>query len=185
MKEALQKALETLRNKGTILYPTDTVWGLGCDARFPEAVEKIIKLKKRDAGKSFIILLDDVNKLQRYVKEVPEIAWDLIEFTENPLTIIFPAGINLAKNALNEDGSIAIRIVKQGFAHELIKKFGHPIISTSANLSGGKSPAYFNEIEEDVLTGVDYVVNLTEQGTGKPSTILKLGLGGEFTFLRK
>lgn len=185
MKEQLQKAFETLQQGGTILYPTDTIWGVGCDARHAEAVKKILALKHRDARKSFIVLLDEPGKLDYYVKEVPPIAWDLIEYAENPLTIVYPDGRNLAPGVINTDGSVAIRIIKNGFAKELVRKFRYPIVSTSANSSGNSSPSRFSEIEEGVLHGVDYVVNLPDEGTGKPSSIIRLEVSGKFSFLRR
>lgn len=186
MQEAIEQSLQTIRSGGTLLYPTDTVWGIGCDATNAAAVQKIIDLKHRNSEKSFIILLPDSNELGRYVKDVPELAWDLIEFAEKPLTIIYPqATALLAPNCVNADGSIAIRIVKQGFCFELMKKMRKPLVSTSANISGEPSPKSFSEIAEAILSGVDYVVNLPDQGTGQPSSLMKLEVDGRFAFLRK
>lgn len=185
MKEEINKTIEVLQKGGTILYPTDTIWGIGCDAKNEEAVEKVIKIKRRDPHKSFIILLDTPNKLESYIQDVPSVAWDLIEFSERPLTIIFPRAKNLAKNIINEDGSVGIRIVKSGFIHEVIKKFRNPVVSTSANLSGKPSAISFVDIEEDIVNAVDYVCNIPDSGTGEPSTIMKLEVNGQFTFLRK
>ncbi len=187
LRDEVKKALEVLKEGGLILYPTDTIWGIGCDATNAEAVEKVFKLKGRTAGKSLIILLDTVNKLQSYVKEVPEIAYDLIEFAEKPLTIIYSGAKNLAVNAVSEDGSIGIRIVKQEFCVQLLQRFRKPIISTSANLSGEQSPVSFFDISPGIINGVDYVVNLDQNviSNGIPSTIMKLEPGGKFSFLRK
>lgn len=189
MQEEIQKALEVLKSGGTILYPTDTVWGLGCDATNPEAVEKIFKIKKRQEIKSLIVLIDNENKLNRYLKDIPEMAYDLIDNTDKPLTIIYPGAKNLAQNAIDNDGSIGIRIpLNSGlFCVKLIEKFGKPIVSTSANLSGEPTPYSFKEIDERILHEVDYVVNLCQQETTrvKPSSIIKLELNGEFKIIRK
>lgn len=187
LKDEVNKAIEVLKNGGLILYPTDTIWGIGCDATNPEAVEKVFKLKGRAEEKSLIVLLDSENKLQSYIKEVPEIAYDLIEYAENPLTIVYSGAKNLAPNAIAKDGSIGIRIVKHQFCQQLIQRFRKPVISTSANLSGNPSPATFDDIEEAILNGVDYVVNWEqdERKLKKPSTIMKLEPGGLFSFIRK
>lgn len=187
LRDEVNKAFEVLKNGGLILYPTDTIWGIGCDATNAEAVEKVFKLKGRTEEKSLIILLDTDNKLQSYVKEVPEIAYDLIEYAENPLTIIYSGAKNLAPNVIAKDGSIGIRIVKHAFCEQLLQRFRKPVISTSANISGESSPSGFNDISEQILEGVDYVVNLeqNENSERKSSTIMKLEPGGLFTFIRK
>lgn len=187
LREEVNKALEVLKNGGIILYPTDTIWGIGCDATNPEAVEKIFKLKGRDAKKSLIILLDSDNKLQSYVSEVPDLAYDLIEYAENPLTIIYSKAKNLAPNVIHEDGSIGIRIVKHEFCGQLIQRFRKPIVSTSANLSGSPSPVNFSQIDDAVIAGVDYVIDLEQEQTEekRPSTIMKLDPDGSFKFIRK
>ena len=183
----MQKAIETLKNGGLILYPTDTVWGIGCDATNEEAVEKINLLKERDSDKSYIILLDNDTKLNRYVKNVPEIAWDLIEFSTKPTTIIYSEGYNLAKNVLAKDKSIGIRIVKDGFCHDLLQKFGKPIVSTSANLKNAPTPLSFNDIDKRILEGVDYIVNSQTQNKmgAKTSKIIRLEKSGRIEFIRK
>ncbi len=187
LKDEVNKALEVLKDGGLILYPTDTIWGIGCDATNAEAVDKVFKLKGRSAEKSLIVLLDSDNKLQSYIKEVPEIAYDLIEFAENPLTIIYSGAKNLAANAVATDGSIGIRIVKHEFCSQLLQRFRKPIISTSANLSGEPSPVSFMDISDEIKNGVDYVVNLEQNvvSNSKPSTIMKLEPGGKFSFIRK
>lgn len=187
LKEEVNKAFEILKNGGIILYPTDTIWGIGCDPTDPLAVEKIIKLKGRSEDKSMIILLDTVNKLPSYVNEVPEIAYDLIEFSENPLTIIYSGAKNLAPNVPAQDRSIGIRIVKHQFCEQLLQRFRKPIISTSANLSGQASPASFADISDEIIKGVDYVVNWEQNiiSEKRPSTIMKLEPGGKFSFIRK
>lgn len=187
LKDEVNKAFEVLKNGGLILYPTDTIWGIGCDATNAEAVEKVFKLKGRAEEKSLIVLLDSDSKLQSYIKEVPEIAYDLIEYTENPLTIVYSGAKNLAPNAIAKDGSIGIRIVRHEFCQQLLQRFRKPIISTSANLSGKPSPAIFDDIDETILNGVDYVVNWEQDDRKekKPSTIMKLEPGGLFSFIRK
>lgn len=187
LRDEVNKALEVLKAGGLILYPTDTIWGIGCDATNAEAVDKVFQLKGRSAEKSLIVLLDSDNKLQAYVKEVPEIAYDLIEFAENPLTIIYSNAKNLAANAVAADGSIGIRIVKHEFCSQLLQRFRKPIISTSANLSGEPSPVSFIDISPEIKSGVDYVVNWEQNvvSNSKPSTIMKLEPGGKFSFIRK
>jgi len=187
LKEEINKALEVLKSGGVILYPTDTIWGLGCDATNPEAVDKILKIKNRPAEKSLIVLLDTDNKIQSYINEVPELAYDLIEYAEHPLTLIFSGAKNLAKNVINEDGSVGIRIVKHEFCTPLIQRFRKPIVSTSANLSGAPSPKNFDDISAEIIDGVDYVVDFEQENrsTKKPSTIMKLSPGGQFEFIRK
>lgn len=187
LREEVNKALEVLKNGGLILYPTDTIWGIGCDATNAEAVEKVFKLKGRSEEKSLIVLLDTDNKLQSYVRDVPEIAYDLIEYAENPLTIIYSGAKNLASNAIAQDGSIGIRIVKHDFCEQLLQRFKKPLISTSANVSGEPSPANFSEVSDAIKEGVDYVVNWEQNDLSKKkaSTIMKLEPGGLFSFIRK
>ncbi|TZF81320.1 threonylcarbamoyl-AMP synthase [Pedobacter sp. BS3] len=188
MKIEIDNALKILKNGGIILYPTDTIWGIGCDATNPEAVERIYKLKGRDAGKSMIILLDTDAKLPGYVNEVPDIAYDLIEYAERPLTLIFSGAKNLAGNVIHQDGTIGIRIVKHAFCQQLIQRFKKPIVSTSANISGQPSPTSFSNIDEQIKAGVDYVVNLEqdEPATNRqPSTIMRLEPNGRFAFIRR
>jgi L-threonylcarbamoyladenylate synthase len=186
-KQDLDQALLTLKNGGVILYPTDTVWGLGCDATNEAAVEKINQIKGRAADKSFIILLDTDSKIQSYVPEVPDVAYDLIEYAENPLTIIFSDAKNLAKNVINQDGTVGIRVVTHEFCKQLLQRFRKPIVSTSANISGEPTPQFFDEISEKIVNTVDYVVSLEQElrTPKKPSTIIKLGPTGQFSFIRK
>ncbi|WP_256004224.1 L-threonylcarbamoyladenylate synthase [Pedobacter deserti] len=187
LKSEIEIALNVLKSGGVLLYPTDTVWGIGCDATNAEAVAKINKIKGRPEDKSFIILLDTVNKLQSYVSEVPEVAYDLIEYAERPLTVIFSGARNLAENVINKDGSVGIRIVKHDFCTQLIQRFRKPIVSTSANLAGLPTPAFFNEIDEQIKSAVDHVVDREQELSvhKKPSTIVKLGAGGQFSFIRR
>ena len=186
-EEEIKKANAVLREGGTILYPTDTIWGIGCDATNAKAVEKIFELKKRNENKSLIVLVDDDSRLQRYVKEVPSNAWDLIEYSDRPLTIIYPKGVSLPTTVIAADGSVAIRIVKDEFCKQLIRKLNKPLISTSANFSNEPTPLNFNEIDAAVLEAVDYVVNLrqNEKNNSQPSVILRLELNGKIKFIRK
>lgn len=187
LRDEINKALEVLKQGGLILYPTDTIWGIGCDATNKEAVEKVYALKQRTESKSLIVLVDNDSKLLSYVREVPEIAYDLIEYAEHPLTIVYSNAKNLAENAINEDGSIGIRVTSHAFCKELIQRFRKPIVSTSANISGQKSPANFSEIDEEIINGVDYVVDFEQQDLTikRPSTIMKLEPDGKFAFIRK
>lgn len=186
-KEDLNQALETLKSGGLILYPTDTIWGIGCDATNAEAVEKVFELKGRSKDKSMILLLHSDNQLAGYVNEIPEVAYELIEVTERPLTIIYSNAKNLAPNVVAEDGSIAIRVIKHAFCEQLLRRFRKPIVSTSANISGTPSPNNFEDIDEVIKTGVDYVVKFgqNESSSGTPSMIMKLDPSGKFEFLRK
>jgi len=187
MEEEIQNALVVLRKGGTILYPTDTVWGIGCDARSKDAVAKVFKIKKRAEYKTMVVLVCDESMLNRYVKEVPAVAWDLIEAALEPLTIIYPNGRGLAENIIAADGSVGIRLVKDEFCKNLIHKFGKPLVSTSANISGEETPKKFNEIKLDVLNNVNYIVNYKQKeiNNPKPSTIIKVELNGEFKIIRK
>lgn len=187
LRDEVNKALAVLKDGGVILYPTDTVWGLGCDATNEEAVAKVNELKGRAADKSLIILLDNENKLQSYVSDIPEVAYELIEYAENPMTIVFSNAKNLAKNAINADGSIGIRVVKHEFCEQLLQRFRKPIVSTSANISGEPTPRFFEEISEEIKNGVDLIVDFDQENRSikKPSTIIKLGPSGQFEFIRK
>jgi L-threonylcarbamoyladenylate synthase len=185
--DEINNAVEVLNAGGIILYPTDTVWGIGCDATKPEAIQKIIDLKKRDAGKSFIVLVDIPSKLNLFVEEVPAVAWDLVEFAEHPLTIVYPGAKNLAPLVIAADGSAAIRVVQDEFCQKLIQKLKKPLVSTSCNHSGEPTAINFDEIPKAILDGVDYIVNLrqNEKINARPSTIIKFEPNGVFKFLRK
>ena len=186
MQEDLKKALEVLKKGGVILYPTDTVWGLGCDATNREAVSKIYRIKEREDNKSMLVLIDHSGRLASYVRDVPEIAWELIDAAVNPLTIIYPGAKNLAANLVAEDGSIGIRICSDTFCSELIKKLGKPIVSSSANISGEKTPGNYDEISDTIRNAVDYIVAWRQDDIKKrpPSSIIKLGEGGLFKIIR-
>ncbi|MFP5471779.1 MAG: L-threonylcarbamoyladenylate synthase [Bacteroidia bacterium] len=186
MKNHIDKALEVLKNGGIILYPTDTIWGLGCDATNEKAVEKIFKIKKRSESKSLIILVDDEAKINRYIKHVPDMAWDIIEFAAKPTTVILDGAVSLAKNVIGEDGSVGIRVCKHPFCSELIRKFSKAIVSTSANISGEQSPQSFHDISNEVKSSVDYIVNLPEfyESKNPPSSIIKINQNFEVKVLR-
>jgi L-threonylcarbamoyladenylate synthase len=186
MQEDIKKSLVVLRSGGLILYPTDTIWGIGCDATNEQAVQRIFRIKKRDDSKSMLILLDLPGRLNAYVT-VPDVAWELIEVSTFPLTIIYPGAKNLAKALIAEDGSAGIRITNDEFCIELIKRFGKPVVSTSANISGTPSPATFDEIGDEIISTVDYVVEWRQNDiTRKPaSSIIKLEENGVFKIIRK
>ena len=186
-EDDIKKAVEVMRNGGIILYPTDTIWGIGCDATNRDAVERIYKLKRRDDHKAMICLVDSDARLQRYVRNVPEVAWDLLELAEKPTTVILDNAVNLADNLIADDGSIAMRITKEPFSKELCYRFQKPIVSTSANISGEPSPANFTEISPEIIAGVDYVMKSRQNDLSKatPSQIIKLGLDGRVQIIRK
>jgi len=187
MKEEIRKCIETLRKGGTILYPTDTVWGIGCDATNAKAVLKVYRIKKRLESKGLLVLLDRVEKLPEYVPEIPDIAYDLLQNVHTPLTIIYPEVKNLAKNISAKDGSVGIRIVTFEFCYKLIRMFKRPIVSTSANISGQPAPLFFKQIPGEIIKQVDYIVNLAQDEIHetKPSTNIKLKINGEFEIIRK
>ena len=186
-REDIQQAIEVLKKGGIILYPTDTVWGIGCDATNAEAVARIYQLKKREDSKSMLVLLENPNRLNSYIEEVPEVAWELVDVADKPLTIVYPGAKNLAKNLIAGDGSIGIRISGEAFTQQLIQRFRKPIVSTSANISGEPSPAFFDEISQEIIDGVDYVVQYRQDDRTPitPSSVIKLGVGGEIQILRK
>ncbi len=186
-KEIIHECVQHLLDGGLIVYPTDTIWGLGCDATNAEAVQKVFKLKQREDSKSLISLVSSDALLNRCVTEIPSIAWDLIDESTDPITIVYPQARWIADEAIAEDGSAGIRMVKDGFAHRLVHRLNRPLISTSANISGQPSPRLREEISSKVLDGVDYVVNLPGfgGGTGKASSVIKLELNGEIKILRK
>lgn len=187
MKEEIKLAVESLKKGKIILYPTDTIWGIGCDGTLVKTINRIYSIKKRVEKKSMIILLDSTDKISRYVKNVPAIAYDLIERYNEPLTIIYPNAVNVAKNIIGTDGSIAIRIVKDDFCREMIRLFDKPIVSTSANLSGQPAPVVFSKIQDEIINEVDHIVNLNKDTVirTKPSTIIRLTEHGEFEVIRK
>lgn len=208
MKEQIQKAIEVLRSGGIILYPTDTVWGIGCDATDPEAVAKVYAIKNREDSKSLVLLASDIDMICRYVKEIPEMAVQLIEVNDKPMTIIYPGAVVgsapavissetvsrvgksphcLAYNAVAEDGTVGIRIPMMDFCQQLVSRFGRPIVSTSANISGEATPKKFTEISDQIKSAVDYIVepSLERGSTGKSSSIIKVGLDYSIEIIRK
>lgn len=186
-QEEIKNAINVLQEGGIILYPTDTVWGIGCDATNEEAVKRIFDLKQRADHKAMIVLIDSSAKLRGYVDSIPEMAWELIELSTKPLTIIYPQGKNLAKNLMGSDGSIAIRITTDCFSKKLCETFRKPIVSTSANISGHKTPNIFGDIEPQLLTEVDYVVHYrqNEKEVKTASSIIKLDKNNVFKLIRQ
>jgi L-threonylcarbamoyladenylate synthase len=185
-KEDIRRAVEVMNKGGIILYPTDTIWGLGCDATNADAVRRIYEIKQRTDAKALISLVDSETKVQFYVKEVPEVAWDVMELSERPMTVVFDGGRNLAPNLLAEDGSVAIRITKEAFSKELCMRMKRAVVSTSANISGQPAPRCFAEISEEIKRAVDYICTSRqdEPPTQTASSIIKLGAGGEVTIIR-
>lgn len=185
-EDDIRKAVETMRNGGVILYPTDTVWGIGCDATNAEAVEKVYRIKHRDDSKALICLVDSDTRLQRYVRNVPEVAWDLLELAETPTTVILDNAVNLAPNLIAADGTIAMRITREPFSKELCYRFQKPVVSTSANISGEPAAQNYRDISEELLAAVDYVCfsRRQEHKPHKPSNIIKLSENGEVRIIR-
>ena len=186
-KEDIKNAVEVMRKGGVILYPTDTVWGIGCDATNEEAVAKVYKIKQRDDSKALICLVDSDARLQRYVRNVPNVAWDIFDLATKPTTIILDGAVNLAPNLIAEDGSIAIRITHEEFSKELCYRFQKAIVSTSANISGQPAAQNFQDIAPELLEAVDYVCysRRQEKKPHTPSSIIKLTENGEVTVIRK
>lgn len=184
--EDITNSVNTLKNGGIILYPTDTIWGLGCDATNQAAVDKIFKIKSRSGNKSLLILVDGIQMAERYVKEVPEIVYELTSVSDSPLTIIYPGGKNLASGVCGEDGSVGIRICNEEFCSQLIGKFRKPIVSTSANFSGKLSPGNFSEIDKKIIDSVDYLVNYRQDDRRKfnSSPVIRIDLDGSFKIIR-
>lgn len=185
-RDDIRHAIEVMNKGGVILYPTDTIWGIGCDATNEAAVRRVFEIKKRADAKALITLVDSEAKLEFYVNDIPEVAWDLIEVAERPLTIIFDHARNLAPNLLAEDGSAGIRITKEEFSKNLCMRMKRAIVSTSANISGEPSPKCFADISPEILQAVDYVCTSRRNETHNPpaSNIIKLGSGGEVKVIR-
>ena len=184
--QEIQRCVRVLKSGGTLLYPTDTIWGIGCDATNPAAVEKIFRIKKREDHKSLIILLGNVAELGNYLTTVPARTLELIKKADRPLTIIFPGAKNLASNVIAGDNSVAIRIVNHDFCRQLIHAFGKPIVSTSANITGAEPPVNYNSISCEITEKVDYSVDESMSGShyGKPSRIIRLETTGELHIIR-
>ena len=186
MKTELLHTLDALKSHKVILYPTDTVWGIGCDATDAMAVAKIFAIKQRKESKSLIILVDSSEMLNKYIDEISDKVTNLLKKTRKPTTIIYPIPKGLAKNVVAQDNTVAIRIVKKGFCHKLIRLFGKPIVSTSANISGHATPQSFKEIDTSILDAVDYVVNLQQNKiTYAPSKIIKIKSDGMLEVIRE
>ncbi|MFO7867809.1 MAG: L-threonylcarbamoyladenylate synthase [Bacteroidales bacterium] len=187
MKRDIDQSLRILKNGGTLCYPTDTIWGIGCDATNEDAVAKIYTIKQRTSSFPLIILTDTDAMVERYVQDPPEIAFELIELSEKPITIIFEKAIHLPENVTAADGSIAIRVCKEPFVQNLIHAFRRPIISTSANIHGEPSPQFFDDISDSVLSQIDHIVEYkqTDRTVNTPSSIIKINNNGECTIIRK
>ena len=187
MREDIKKACEVMNKGGVILYPTDTIWGIGCDATNEEAVKRVYEIKKRADSKAMLVLVDNAVKIDFYVNQAPEVAFDLIEFSTKPLTIIYDDAKNLAPNLIAEDGSIGIRVTSEEFSNQLCFRFRKAIVSTSANVSGEPSPASFADISEEIKQAVDYIVQSRqdEKTSSKSSSIIKLGKGGQVKVIRE
>lgn len=186
-RDDIREAVNVMNRGGIILYPTDTIWGIGCDATNEEAVKKVYEIKKRIDSKALITLVDSDVKIEFYVRDVPEVAWDLIEYAEKPLTVIYDNARNLAPNLLAEDGSVGIRVTREPFSRELCMRMKRAIVSTSANISGTPSPKNFNDISEEIKNAVDYICTSRRDESKNPpaSSIIKLGAGAEVTIIRK
>ena len=184
--EDIKKACQVMQDGGVILYPTDTIWGIGCDATNEEAVRRVYEIKHRADSKAMLVLVDSAVKVDFYVQDVPAVAWDLLDVADKPLTIIYSGARNLAPNLLAEDGSVGIRVTGEEFSKALCFRFRKAIVSTSANVSGQPSPRTFAEISDEIKNAVDYVVEArrTEAGPARPSSIIKLGQGGEGKIIR-
>ena len=187
MNEEIKKACQVMREGGVILYPTDTIWGIGCDATNEEAVRRVYEIKRRADSKAMLVLVDSAVKVDFYVQDVPEVAWDLIEVADKPLTIIYSGARNLAPNLLAEDGSVGIRVTGEEFSKRLCQQFRKAIVSTSANVRGQPSPQNFSEISEEIKAAVDYIVDYRREETtqAKPSSIIKLDKGGVIKIIRQ
>ena len=194
-EEILSEALRVVREGGVILYPTDTVWGIGCDATNAAAVTRVFEIKRREDAKSLVLLAADLDMVARYVKEIPSIAVDLVEVNDAPMTLIYPGAIasengdrwHLAAKTVAEDGSVGIRIPLADWCRQLVFKLGRPLVSTSANISGEPTPQRFSEIPQEIKDAVDFVVppSVDTASTGKASQIIKVGLRGEIEIIRK
>jgi len=186
MKTEIEQAVAVLKKGGLILYPTDTVWGIGCDATNQKAVDKIFQLKKRNESSALICLVNDLKMLEMYVESIPNAAYDIIKYAQRPTTIIYDTPIRVASNLVASDNSLGIRVIKEKFCEQLIRSFRKPIVSTSANISGDSTPNNFQEISAEILEGVDYIVNLQPgKNAGKPSAIIKLKSDGTVKIIRE
>lgn len=187
MNEDIKQALEVLQRGGVILYPTDTVWGLGCDATNAEAVAKIYEIKRRSESKSMIVLFDCVQRVNGYLDKVPEVAYDMMELSDKPLTLILDGAKNMAHNLIADDGSVGVRVTSEEFSKQLSARFKRPIVSTSANISGEPTPTIFSEISAEIVGAVDYVVSYRQDDvtSRKPSSIIRLASNGNVKIIRE
>ncbi len=186
INEEIHKAFEIIQKGGIILYPTDTVWGIGCDATNPEAVAKIYKLKQRTETQSMIVLMNGEKMMYNVFKDIPEVAWQIMDLSEKPTTLILDKPRNVAPNLIATDNTLGVRIVKEAFCFKLLEKMQKPLVSTSANISGQPTPIAFKDISPEIIKGVDYVVNLHREKIGlKPSTIIKLTNDSQVKVIRK
>lgn len=184
--EEVHKAFEVIQNGGIILYPTDTVWGIGCDATNAEAVKKIYVLKQREETKSLIVLMNGEKMMYNVFKDIPEVAWQILDLSEKPTTLILDNPRNVAANLIADDKTLGVRIVKEPFCFKLMERMKKPLVSTSANISGQPTPKSFKEISPEIINGVDYVVNLhRDKICDKPSTIIKLTSDSQVKIIRK
>ena len=182
----VNESLGVIKRGRLLLYPTDTVWGIGCDATNADAIDKVYALKKRKESKALICLVSDMKMLNQFVEEIPEVAYNILKYADQPTTIIYDKPIRVAENLVGEDNTLGIRIVQDEFCRSLIKKMGRPLVSTSANISGEKTPMRFPEISKPILEGVDYIVNLQRKHKStKSSTIIRLSNDGQVKVLRK
>ena len=187
MKDTLRQALTALRSGGLILYPTDTLWGIGCDATNEQAVARVLALKERDDAKGLIVLVDTETRIAGYVEEVPDMAYDLIALADRPLTVVFERAKNLAHNIIASDGSVGVRVVQHELCQRLVAQLGRPIVSTSANLSGSPAPRVLGEVDERIVRGVDFVVPERFHGpaSDRPSGVVAIGSGGLVRVIRE
>ncbi len=186
MRNEIEATLAVLKRGGLILYHTDTVWGIGCDATNSDAVEKVMQLKGRDAGKSLICLVSDFKMLNQFVEDIPEVAYDILKYAVKPTTIVYDDPIRVAENIIAEDNTLGIRVVQDDFCKQLIRKFRRPVVSTSANISGKKTPKSFKDISEEIKKGVDYIVTWNQdKKSANPSAIIKLSNDGAVQIIRK
>lgn len=182
----IHNAYEVIKEGGIILYPTDTVWGIGCDATNEEAVAKIYALKQREESKSMICLMNGEKMLYNVFSKIPDVAWEILDYSERPTTLILDQPKNVAKNIIAEDNTLGIRLVKEPFCYKLMERMKRPLVSTSANISGQPTPKSFKEISPEILNGVDYIVNLHhDKICDKPSTIIKLTLDSQVKIIRR
>lgn len=185
-QDDIDKALEVLRSGGIILYPTDTVWGIGCDATNADAVARVFSLKQRADAKSMLVLVDDIPALERIIPVMPEVAYDIVELSDRPITIIYDGAVGVAPALVAEDGSLGVRVTREAFSSALCRALRRPLVSTSANISGEPSPAVYAGISPEIIAGVDYVVRYRQEDNTrhKPSQIIKLGVDGQVKIIR-